>query len=126
MSQQGSGWYTGSAGEWSATGVTFDIKVDATTFNGWEKLGGTNPILNTVDAPAVRQKKFTATTVNLTSTTIAHGLGDDNGNPAIPVAGVQLQGPAAGDVMVSTSEPDSVNLYLSATAAGAYDFLVLY
>ena len=121
-----SGFYTGSAGEWSSAVSSFNIFNGVESFIGYEKAGGTNDLANTVDGVALRQKKFTGVTVATTGTTVAHGLTDSAGNPVVPRFVVQLAAPAAGDSLESYQEPDATNLYLSSSASGSYDFLAIY
>jgi hypothetical protein len=123
MALTASGFYTSPAGEWSAAVSSFNVYFDAETVVGWPMAGGTLSDPNVVDAQAVRQKKFTGVTVNTTETTVAHGLTDSSGNPVVPKWILQTAGPG---VMASTQEPDAQNLYLIATVAGSYDFVVAY
>lgn len=122
----GSGFYTGSAGEWSSAVGSFDIEVGVKSFATWEKFtGATNDIPNTVDGPAVRQK-VVSVTVATTGTTYAHGLEDSAGNPVTPTNVIQLAAPAAGDLVSSYQAPDATNIYLAASVAGEYTLAIQY
>jgi hypothetical protein len=122
MALTASGFY-GPSGDVAPSGTTFNIVVDSTMDVGYIKAGGDNKVSNSETATALRQKKFKGVTINTTSTTIAHGLTDSNGNPLVPTLFVQNAGPG---VAAMTAEADATNIYVLATAAGSYDFTLVY
>lgn len=105
--------------------ASFPLNVGSDAFVSFRKLpNGVDTSLNTIGAQAVRSKVFQSVALsNTASTTIAHGLVDEDGKAVTPIAIDQLAGPGA---LFSTQAPDATNLYLQATAAGNYTFRVRY
>lgn len=108
---------TGYVDPTSNKGVSYetDMQIGTTYEVGEAKLGAVNTIPNSVAGPAVRQKAIDFSLTAATETSIAHGLVDENGNPATPdTVTFKVQSTAT---VFSSKAPDATNIYLTDASA---------
>ena len=93
---------------------TVEEDLNQGNFVGPNKLGVVNTFPSSVAGIAVRQAKIAFNLTVNTQVSIAHGLVDQNGNPATPTSMSALY--SSSDAFYSSQAPDATNIYLTAPA----------
>ena len=93
---------------------TVEENLNQGNFVGPNKLGVVNTFPNSVAAAAVRQARISFNLTTNTQASIAHGLVDQDGNPATPTSLEPLY--SSSNAFYSSQVPDATNIYLTAPA----------